>query len=401
LALPDISSDDLLMDKDPNPSDNQPVMLRHLKLWSKIAGLTMREPMMRFANHFALLAMIAAGVIAARLGLATMPAAAAVEIESESLASQGIGEEEEVVGMDLLPAYTTPLEDASIRRQAMLHTVFPERPRIVFVEYEVQQGDTLFGIAERYNLEPESVLWANYETLNDDPHRLSPGQVLLIPPVNGTTYVWAEGDGLNGVASFFGVEAEEILEWPGNELDPFVDPLDPGIEVGTVLMIPGGHRETRSWTWAPYAGARGNPSAASIYGPGACSGPIDGPLGTYTFIYPTVAHYLSGYDYSASHPALDFAGSTGNAVFASDTGVVVYAGWNDWGYGYVIVLDHGNGWQTLYAHLSSINVGCGQPVTQGAVIGAVGSTGNSTGSHLHFELMNVDYGKVNPWGYLQ
>lgn len=399
--MSDISSDDLQMDKNPTTPDNRPLILRHLGLWSKIAGVTLREPMMRFASHFALLAMIAGGVIAARLGLATMPAAAAVEIEAESLPSQGIGDDDDVVGMDLLPPYSGPTQDASIRREAMLHTVFPERPRIVFVEYEVQQGDTLFGIAERYNLEPESVLWANYDVLNDDPHRLSPGQVLLIPPVDGTTYTWSEGDGLNGVAAFFGVEANEILEWPGNDLDPFVDPAEPGIEVGTVLMIPGGRRETRQWSFAPIAGLRGNPSAARIYGPGACSGPIDGPLGTYTFIYPTVTTYLSGYDYSASHPALDFAGSVGNAVFASDTGVVVYAGWNDWGYGYVIVLDHGNGWQTLYAHLSSIGVACGQPVTQGAVIGAVGSTGNSSGAHLHFEMMHPDYGKVNPWGYLQ
>lgn len=399
--MPDLSSDKLLMDKDLTPPENQPLIVRHLKLWFKIAGLTMREPIMRFANHFALLAMIAAGVIAARLGLATMPAAAAVELESESLVSNEVGGENDEMGIDLLPPYTTPEEDFIIRRLAMLHTVFPERPRIEFVEYEVQSGDTLFGIAERYNLEPESVLWANYDVLNDDPHRLSPGQVLLIPPVDGTTYVWSEGDGLNGVAAFFDVNANEILEWPGNNLDPFVDPAEPGIEVGTVLMIPGGHRETRQWSFAPIAGLRGNPGAARIYGAGACSGPIDGPLGTYTFIYPTVTNYLSGYDYSASHPALDFAGSTGNAVFASDTGVIVYAGWNDWGYGYVIVVDHGNGWQTLYAHLSSINVGCGQPVTQGAVIGAVGSTGNSSGSHLHFEMMHPDYGKVNPWGYLQ
>ncbi len=81
--------------------------------------------------------------------------------------------------------------------------------------------------------------------------------------------------------------------------------------------------------------------------------------------------------------------------------MVVYAGWNNWGYGYVIVLDHGNGWQTLYAHLSAINVVCGQSVYQGDVIAAMGSTGNSTGPHLHFEIMHDDYGKVNPHNFLQ
>jgi murein DD-endopeptidase MepM/ murein hydrolase activator NlpD len=67
--------------------------------------------------------------------------------------------------------------------------------------------------------------------------------------------------------------------------------------------------------------------------------------------------------------------------------VIVYAGWNDWGYGNVIVIDHGNGWQTLYAHLSQIRVGCGQSVNKGDLIGNVGSTGNSSGPHLHFEMM--------------
>jgi murein DD-endopeptidase MepM/ murein hydrolase activator NlpD len=80
--------------------------------------------------------------------------------------------------------------------------------------------------------------------------------------------------------------------------------------------------------------------------------------------------------------------------------VVVYAGWNDWGYGYMVVVNHGNGWQTLYAHLNAFNVGCGQEVYQGSVIGAIGSTGNSTGSHLHFEMM-MSGTKVNPWDYVR
>jgi murein DD-endopeptidase MepM/ murein hydrolase activator NlpD len=81
---------------------------------------------------------------------------------------------------------------------------------------------------------------------------------------------------------------------------------------------------------------------------------------------------------------------------AADDGVVVYSGWNDWGYGYVVVLDHGNGWQTLYAHLSSINLGCGQSASQGQVIGAMGCTGNCTGPHLHFEMRHEVWGRVNP-----
>jgi len=80
--------------------------------------------------------------------------------------------------------------------------------------------------------------------------------------------------------------------------------------------------------------------------------------------------------------------------------VVVFAGWSQYGFGYLIVLDHGNGWQSAYAHLSSVGVICGQSVAQGTVIGGLGTTGNSTGPHLHFELRNEVYGKVNPWDFL-
>jgi murein DD-endopeptidase MepM/ murein hydrolase activator NlpD len=90
----------------------------------------------------------------------------------------------------------------------------------------------------------------------------------------------------------------------------------------------------------------------------------------------------------------------GSPVYATDAGVIVYAGWNDYGYGNMIIIDHGHDWQSLYAHLSTINVVCSQSVGQGDIIGAFGSTGNSTGPHLHFELMNTIYGKVNPWNFL-
>ncbi|HQP46895.1 MAG TPA: M23 family metallopeptidase, partial [Flexilinea sp.] len=155
---------------------------------------------------------------------------------------------------------------------------------------------------------------------------------------------------------------------------------------GTWLIVPGGSREFTNWS-APFI-TRENPAVASIYGPGACQSVMDGPVGSGVFIWPTTETRISGYNYSeeTNHRAIDIAGSTGNAVYASDAGVVVYAGWNDWGYGNVVMIDHGNGWQTLYAHLDSYNVQCGYYVAAGDVIGAVGTTGNSSGPHLHFEM---------------
>ncbi|HOG80438.1 MAG TPA: M23 family metallopeptidase, partial [Anaerolineaceae bacterium] len=118
--------------------------------------------------------------------------------------------------------------------------------------------------------------------------------------------------------------------------------------------------------------------------------------GSGAFIWPTDNHFLSGNDYWSGHLAIDIATYTGDAVRAADSGMVVYAGWIGGGYGNMVMVDHGNGYQTLYAHLSYVNVGCGQPVYQGNLLGGAGSTGNSTGPHLHFEVRYMG-GFINPW----
>ncbi len=388
------------MTEDPQSENHSPQKptarpKRRFEMWLGIARITLRDPIKRIAGHVAILLIIAAGIWAARMGFGTLSVAA--EQASEEVEAQPTVSVPEVVE---LPSFAAggPLLDHEITRTADIHTVLRDRPRMDIVKYVVQSGDTLFGIAEKFALKPESVLWANFDVLKDDPHRLQPGQELNVPPIDGVLHSWSTGEGLTAVAKYYGATPQDVIEWPGNHLDPDIDLSDPSIEAGTLLVIPGGKREIVTWS-APRI-TRSNPAVASILGPGACGSVYDGPIGTGVFIWPTPLHYLSGYDYSSVHPAIDIAGSTGHAIFASDSGVVVYSGWNDWGYGYVIVIDHGNGWQTLYAHLSAINVGCGQAVFQGQVIGAMGSTGNSSGSHLHFEIMHDEYGKVNPWNYL-
>lgn len=289
--------------------------------------------------------------------------------------------------------------EQGIRRLANPHTAIPKRPSMNVTTYEVKPGDNLFLIAEKYGLRPETVLWGNYETLRDNPQLLKPGQELNILPTDGVYYQWKASDNLQSIASFFKVEPEKIIEYPGNHLVADLTISEPiTITDGTWLIIPGGVRELKDW--GPPAITRANPAAAAYYGSGYCGEVYEGSIGAGAFIWPTVAGYLSGYDYSALHPGIDIAGAEGNAVFATDSGVVVFAGWSEYGYGYLIVLDHGNGWQSAYGHLSSLNVGCGQSVALGSVIGGVGTTGNSTGTHLHFELLNLTYGKVNPWDFV-
>jgi LysM repeat protein len=284
-----------------------------------------------------------------------------------------------------------------------MDTILPTQPRLEISQYEVQVGDSVFEIAKKFNLNPETILWGNYYVLADDVHRLQPGQTLNILPVDGVYYEWHTGDGLNGVADFYGVPVDDILDWTSNDLDrnTIGDYANPNIAPGTWLVIPGGVREFVSWS-APRI-TRDDPAVAKTFGPGFCGEIMEGPVGNGTFVWPSVERYLSGYDYSpeTNHYGIDIAGSTGYALFSVDAGVVVYAGWNDWGYGNTVVIDHGNGWQSLYAHMDSLNVGCGSFVYQGDVIGALGNTGNSSGPHLHFELRSDLYGKVNPWNFLQ
>ncbi|MGZ9225464.1 MAG: peptidoglycan DD-metalloendopeptidase family protein [Anaerolineales bacterium] len=307
-----------------------------------------------------------------------------------------------VAGIDNVPQQEGVDAFGGIPRLAQVHTTIPSRPRQEVVKYTVEEGDTIFGIAEKFGLQPETVLWGNYYVLLDDPHALQPGQELNILPVNGTYHEWQQGEGLNGISSYYGVQPEDIINYPANNLDvaSVGDFSNPNIPPGRWLIVPSGRREFVSWS-APLGVTRENPAYARVLGPGACDAISGGAVGYGAFIWPSNKHYLSGFDYApnANHWGIDLAGNEGEGVYATDAGVVVYAGWNNYGYGNMILVDHGGGFQSLYAHLSGLNVGCGQSVGQGDVIGAIGSTGRSSGSHLHFEIMTSSY-KANPWDLL-
>ncbi len=281
------------------------------------------------------------------------------------------------------------IDQIVVAPQANPYTDIPNRERRGVITYTVQAGDTLFGIAGQFGLRPESILWANYDTLEDNPHLLKPGQDLAIPPVNGIIYTVADGDTVASIAEKYKVTPDAIyvdgFEW--NQLKPGEEPF-----AGQSLIIPGGSRDFTPWSVSAAANAP-QPSSSTSSGAvvargniGTCPGAAGGGLiGTGSFIWPAPKHWVSGNPYAAWHPGIDIAAKLGDPIYAADNGVVIYAGWNDWGYGNLVVIDHGNGWQTYYAHNSEIYVSCGQNVYQGSVISAAGSTGHSTGPHLHFE----------------
>lgn len=292
----------------------------------------------------------------------------------------------------VLPDYV-PDKLASWVRPASVHTIIPTTEREDISVHTVVSGDSIFAIAKEYDLKPESVLWANYDVLNDNPDLISIDQKLTIPPVDGVVYTWKDGDKLDHIAGLFKSSTNAILSWPGNHLDM----ANPVIQPGQEIMIPGGEREfVRTWVMGYIPRGRAGVTTGI---PGSCSTGEGGAYGTGTFIWPSYNNWISGNDFWSGHLAIDIAAGQGVPIYASDSGVVVYAAWNSSGYGNMIMIDHGNGFQTLYAHLSKISVRCGQSVFQGNTIGLAGSTGNSTGPHLHFEVRY--FGTfVNPWTVL-
>jgi hypothetical protein len=305
-----------------------------------------------------------------------------------------------------LPVSQLPVEMAfaldGIPRQAELHTTIPNRPRMDVITYSVQPGDNIFVIADKFGLKPTTILFGNFDTLKNNPDFLKVDQKLNILPVDGAYYEWQGVENLTQVATSFGVDTESITDFIGNHLDPDTigDLSHPNIAAGTWLVIPGGKLQF-SWT-PPSTLVRMTPNP-HLWGSGGCSGINYVKLGSGTFIYPTVEHWLSGTPYrpDLNHYGVDFAGAEGNAVYAVDGGTVVYSGDSGHGYGNIVIVDHGNGWESRYAHLSQINVSCSEQVSQGEVIGLVGMTGGtSTGPHLHFELVNSTFGFVNPLDYL-
>jgi LysM repeat protein len=285
--------------------------------------------------------------------------------------------------------------DGGVVRLAEPHTTVPTRPDYSIKQYTVAPLDSLFGIADKFKLKPETILWGNPE-LAQNSNNLSTGKSINILPIDGALRVVMKGDTLEKIAKYFHGKLEDIINFPGNDLDP----LNPQLREGQPIVIPGGWRDQVVWTLPAPPQGRATTGRGWSSEPGACPGPFDGATGSGSFVWPTAAHYLSGWDYKSDHLGIDIAAKTGVGIVAADSGVIIFAGVSNWGYGNLIIVDHGNGWQTAYAHLSQINVSCGQSVFQGNLIGLAGNTGNSYGAHLHFEMRNSQLGRVNPWSYL-
>jgi len=297
--------------------------------------------------------------------------------------------------LESMPNFKPVEIEEDVVRQPETHTDVQSVLRSNSIDYTVEQGDAIFRIAKRYNITPETLLWANYDVLQDNPHFLAIGQTLTIPPTSGIWYKWKENDSIQAVADKYKADSKDIVFWFGNKLDL----TNPVIEPDSYVMIPGGERELQQWVVPTIPVGRAG-VISSVLGPGSCDTSGYGIGGSGYFAWPASNHYLSGNDYWSGHLAIDIAAGDGAPIYAADSGLVVYSGWISGGYGNMIMIDHGNGYQTLYAHMSSLAASCGSNVYQGQTIGYAGMTGGtSTGPHLHFEIRYLG-GFVNPWAYL-
>ncbi|MDZ4768580.1 MAG: M23 family metallopeptidase [Chloroflexota bacterium] len=266
-------------------------------------------------------------------------------------------------------------------------TIIPDRPRSEVIQYEVQQGDTIFRIAERFGIEPETIAWANDRSLIG---RLRPGRRVNIMPINGVYHSILTETSIAEIAAQYAVDPYAIIDSEYNNL--FGATPDTTLTTGAKLVIPGGTAEQIVWNPVVErvggdANGAGGQIAFSPGDPGSC-GLVDNPGGGGGWVRP-LGGYTWTQGFSSIHTGVDLSASEGAPVMAANGGTVIFAGWNNYGYGYLVVLAHGP-FTTVYGHLSSYNARCGSYVSAGQVIGGVGSTGQSTGNHLHFEIRYND-----------
>jgi murein DD-endopeptidase MepM/ murein hydrolase activator NlpD len=254
-----------------------------------------------------------------------------------------------------------------------VHGGAPEEERIMISKpekYVVQSGDTISGIAQKYGVSINTLLWANSMTARS---LIRIGQELTVLPVTGVLHTVKKGETIGAIAKRYGSDTDKILQ--ANRVASADE-----IKVGDQLIVPDG--KPPAPPPAPVTSRIG--SAIN-----ALRSPSEAPPGKAAIagqlVWPTDSKRINQY-FKWRHAGLDINGKLDNAVYAVDDGIVTSSGWNKSGYGNMILIDHGNGVITRYAHHSKLFVKAGDQVTKGQTIGMVGSTGRSTGPHLHFEI---------------
>jgi len=277
--------------------------------------------------------------------------------------------------------------------------------------YTIKSGDTLASIARRFGVNVGTVMWAN-DLSSRSILRL--GQTLKIPAVSGVLHTVRSGDTLGALARKYGVSAQEIAS--ANQISSATS-----LSLGRELIIPGGvppeetpialAKPTTKNTATSPAVRPGVPisliknKAVDVYQELTKADERAKPADVIEtkkvtkLLWPTRLHVITQY-WGWKHTGLDVDGDYTDPLYASEDGIVEKSGWNNGGYGLQVLIDHQNGMKTRYAHASKLFVKEGEFVKRGQVIAMLGTTGRSTGTHLHYEVY-VNGVRKNPLVYLK
>ncbi len=323
-----------------------------------------------------------AALVVSGVGMAARPQAVPTSAPEQAEPEDAAAEQtpEEFVG----PILPVGAETVVMNKAAAAAAAEPdsepeeEQPRPKVTTYTVVAGDTIEEIAQRHGLSTETLLYVNDMHSEDI---LQIGQELLIPAMDALVYTVVEGDTMWGVADAFDADFDEIV---AANPDVNADALQPG----DILFVPGGTPPSRRTMLASRGGSR-TPAVTGSFSIWPVYDSVTDWFGWRTHPVTGVWHL---------HDGIDINAPTGTPVAAVASGTVTTAGWLG-GYGYAVKVDHGDGIMTMYAHLSEVAVWEGQWVEAGELVGYSGSTGNSTGPHLHFTVL-VWGEPVDPWGWL-
>lgn len=260
----------------------------------------------------------------------------------------------------------------------VFQTSISVKPRDKVIEYSVQKGDTISTIAEKFGISENTVRWEN-GLVGDN---ITVGDTLKILPVTGMAYKVQKGDTVYSIAKKLDTDPQKIVDFPFND---FANPETFSLVDGQMLVVPDAIKPSEQPYFRPKVYIATGPVSVSSAG---LTWPLRGLISQFAAWY---------------HMALDITSPFGTPIVAAGNGRVVKASAGTWdgGYGTNVEIDNGNGFRTLYAHMSGLNVGVGSEVTAGkTIIGWIGITGRTTGPHVHFEIRRNGV-LVNPLSYLQ
>jgi len=269
---------------------------------------------------------------------------------------------------------------AAATEEAATETVVSDRIREKIIEYTVASGDTISSIAQKFNISEDTIRWQNKL---DKKGTIKVGQKLEILPVTGVSHKVQKGETVYSIAKKYDASPQAIVDFPYNT---FTNDETFALAVGQTVIVPDGVMPSDIPT-APLERIRQiTPDAGTVVASGNFVWPASG----------TITQRFAWY-----HKGVDIANKSAPDILAADAGKIIVAGWPDnYGYGNRVMIDHGNGYMTLYAHLSVIYVKVGQTIARGSAIGKMGSTGRSTGTHLHFEVIKSG-SRINPLSVLK